>query len=366
VFAYACVFWGLSYLVENRLVHAYACFGLATSLHFLVGGYVLFAALLVALSEGIPLCTLLVPLAGYAIFAAVGTYNAVSELLRALSVPDVSYIIAYLRHPHHMVPATWGRGWGWRLALLGAGWIMVYRHTPRLEGHRRLLLFGAFTMVPFVGGLLIAPFDPRGTFLKYYPFRVGDTLFPFIVILCGYCALQQWVRGRVLAVGLTLALTGIMLNATFTFVRQARAFDGRPDARRAWVEACTWLRERTPREVVVLAPPAEESFTLLAQRATVVQFKFFPFSQAEVSEWYGRLLDLTGGKPPRTTGEAADAELNDAYFHLAGGEIARLATKYGAEYVLTTCEESREGALVFSARPYCVYQLEARAASSAR
>jgi hypothetical protein len=67
---------------------------------------------------------------------------------------------------------------------------MAFWHTSRLEGPRRLLLFGAFTMVPFVVGLLIAPFDPRGIFLKYYPFRVGDTLFLFIVILCGYFVLQ--------------------------------------------------------------------------------------------------------------------------------------------------------------------------------
>ena len=213
-------------------------------------------------------------------------------------------------------------------------------------------------MVPFVAGLLVAPFDPRGTFLKYYPFRVGDTLFPFIVILCGYFVLQRWVRGRVLAVVLTLALTIITIKTTYTFASQVRWFDGRPDAERAWVEACTWLREMTPRAVVVLAPPAKASFTLLAQRATVVQFKFFPFTQVEVLEWYHRLLELTGGRPPSKTGFKAGAELNEYYFRLADVEIARLAKKYGAEYVLTKCDESRDSTLVFSTRTYCVYKLQ--------
>jgi len=112
VFAYACVFWGLSFFVEKQLALAYACLGLATSLHFLVGGYALFAALLVALYEGIPIRTIMVPLAGYAIFSAVGTYNVVGEMLRASGVPpEVSYIIAYFRHPHHMVPGAWDSAW---------------------------------------------------------------------------------------------------------------------------------------------------------------------------------------------------------------------------------------------------------------
>jgi hypothetical protein len=327
VFAYACVFFALSFLVEKQLVLAYACLGLATSLHFLVGGYVLFAALLVALYEGISIRTIMVPLAGYAIFSAVGTYNAASEILRTSAVPDVSYIITYFRHPHHMVPATWDSVWWWKLILISTGWTIAYWHTPRLEGPRRLLLFGAFTMVPFVGGLLVAPFDTRGTLLKYYPFRVGDTLFPFIVILCGYFVVQRWVRGRVLAVVLTLALTIITIKTTYTFASQVRWFDGRPDAERAWVEACTWIREMTPSAVVVLAPPAKASFTLLAQRATVVQFKFFPFTQVEVLEWYHRLLDLTGGRLPSKTGFKAEAELNEYYFRLADVEIAKLAKK---------------------------------------
>jgi hypothetical protein len=244
VFAYACIFGGLSFLVKKQLVLAYACLGLATSVHFLVGGYVLFAALLVALYEGIPIRTMVIPLAGYAMFSAVGTYNAASEILQASGVPpEVSYIIAYFRPPHHMVPATWDSTWWWRLILFGAGWIIAYWHASRLEGPRKLLLFGAFTMVPFVAGLLVAPFDPRGTFLKYYPFRVGDILFPFIVILCGYFVLQRWVRGQVLAVVLTLALMIITIRATYGFASQVRVFDGRPDVEQARFEVCTWLRE---------------------------------------------------------------------------------------------------------------------------
>jgi hypothetical protein len=361
VFAYACVFWGLSFLVEKQLARAYACFGLATSLHFLVGGYALGAGLLVVLYEGMSIRTIMGPLVGYTVFSAVGIYNVASEILRASGSPEVSYIIVYFRHPHHMVPATWGSAWWWRLMLLGAGWIIAYGHTFRREGPRRLLLFGAFTMVPFVAGLLVAPFDSHGTFLKYYPFRVGDTLFPFIVILCGCFVLQRWVRGRILAVVLTLALTIITIKATYTFANQVRVFNGRPDAERAWVEACTWLREMTPSAVVVLAPPAKSSFTLLAQRATVVQFKFFPFTQVEVLEWYHRLLDLSGGRPPRNSGFKAQAELNESYFRLTDGEIAGLAKTYGAEYLLTKCDESRHSALVFSNKTYCVYHLELRA-----
>jgi hypothetical protein len=113
--------------------------------------------------------------------------------------------------------------------------------------------------------------------------------------------------------------------------------------------------------VKVLAPPARSSFTLLAQRATVVQFKFFPFTQVEVLEWYHRLLDLAGGRPPSATGFKAQAELNESYYRLTDVELTRLARKYGAEYILTKCDESHHSALVFSNKTYCVSKLEAHA-----
>lgn len=160
---------------------------------------------------------------------------------------------------------------------------------------------------------------------------------------------------------LTLALTIIMIKDSSAFANQVQLFDSHSDAERAWVEACTWLREMTPRTGIVLAPPAKSSFPLLAQRATVVQFKFFPFTQMEVLEWYHRLLDLTGGRPPSEAGFKAQAEINEYYFRLTDGEIARLTKKYNAEYLLTKCDEKRHSALVFSNETYCVFKLQAHA-----
>jgi hypothetical protein len=94
----------------------------------------------------------------------------------------------------------------------------------------------------------------------------------------------------------------------------------------------------------------------------VVQFKFFPFTQAEVPEWYRRLRDLAGGKLPNIIGFDPEEELNGRYFRLGDGEIIRLAKKYGAGYVLTTCRGSRDLALVFSNGTYCVYKPEVRPA----
>jgi hypothetical protein len=106
----------------------------------------------------------------------------------------------------------------------------------------------------------------------------------------------------------------------------------------------------------VLAPPALDSFTLLAERATVVQFKFFPFTHAAIPEWYSRLSDLAGGVLPEETGSESMAALNEAFYALPDAEALDLMRKYGASRLVTTCRRSSVLVEEYANARYCVYR----------
>jgi len=355
-FAYAWVFFGLAHLVERRYTWAYGFFGLATSFHFLVGGYTLLAALLLSLHERCPPRLLAKSLALFGAWAVVGIYNVAQELLAGLPPDNASYVLAYIRQPHHLAPATWEGMWPVRLALFIAAWIVVYLHARSVPGTRRLLLFGAFTIIPFGAGLAVAPFDHQGAFLQYFPFRLGDTLFPLIVLLGAYHVAVRWTNRSMLAPLLVLSACMLMVSAAHAFAKQARKFDGNVREQRPWVEVCEWIRQQTPRDVVVLTPPTKPSFTVLAQRATVFQFRFFPFTRAAIPEWHARLIDVTGGAKLEKTGFAAGPQLEAAYHDLTDAELARIARKYGAELIVARCADRLDLTLEYSNGTYCVYR----------
>jgi hypothetical protein len=356
VFAYVCIFFALPYLLDRKYWRACALVGVATSIHFLVGGYAFLATLLFLVYDRATLRVTLTAGAIWFVCAGVGIYHVTVELLATFDAQKVAHIIVYLRHPHHLLPSYWHWPKWVKLAALCAAWAVAYRGASQSEPTKRLLVFAAFTMVPFFAGIAIAPFDHNGTFLRLYLFRLGDTLFPLFVLLCLYHALLVApVSQRTLQKSLTVAASLVMVYTGLHFGYKLWQFTGSPSDDTPWVEACTWLRHETPRDAIILAPPGKESFTLLARRACVSQFKFFPFTEAAVSEWYQRLLDVSGGSAPTNVGFAVPDEVNDKFYDLPDSYLRELMAKYRATYVLTTCAKARDLQRVYSNDTYCVY-----------
>ena len=356
VFAYVCIFFALPYLLDRKYGRACALVGVATSIHFLVGGYAFLATLLFLVYDRATLRVALTASAIWFVCAGVGLYHVTVELMATFDAQNVSHIIVYLRHPHHLLPSHWHWSKWVKLAMLCAAWAVAYRGARRSEPTKRLLIFTAFTMVPFFFGVAIAPFDHNGTFLRLYMFRLGDTLFPLFILICLYHALLVVpVSQRMLQKSLLVTASLVMVYTGLHFGYKLAQFTGSPSDDAPWVEACTWLRQETPRDAIVLAPPGKESFTLLARRACVSQFKFFPFTESAVGEWYQRLLDVSGGSAPTNVGFAIPHEVNEKFYDLPDSYLRELMAKYHATYVLTTCTADRDLQRVYSNGTYCVY-----------
>jgi len=310
-------------------------FGIATSFHILVGGYGFLSYLIWSLSERANFKVWFKILCYYCLGAVVGIYNAVTEIATAWAFPDVSKLIVFFRVPHHTVPAYFSHHYEYKLIILLVGFIVLYWFIRTPESPKQLLRYAAITMITFMGGLFIASFDTNGTFLKYYLFRLGDTLFPLFIALVGYFGIKRFLSKRIIRIALPVvgSFCFIMAGTNFAFdINSFRRTDASADK---WAQTCMWVKEHTAKDSLFLIPPGRISFTVLTERATVATFRSFPFSRAYISEWYSRLMDLNGGVPPKQVGFAAKKELDENYYNLDELKIRKLMQKYDASYIIT-------------------------------
>jgi hypothetical protein len=94
------------------------------------------------------------------------------------------------------------------------------------------------------------------------------------------------------------------------------------------------FRVHSDRDAIVLVPPTEEtwSFKLYAERADVVDTKNTPFTDAGLAEWRHRMDDVLGTRALPNVDHVA------AWRAQSPEALRRVATKYGAHYLLTRDE----------------------------
>ena len=176
VWADAVVVWGAVFAVRQRWTAAYACFGAAALLQFLVGFYagVLALPALWQANRRNKLSALGLWALGLALIYGPIWFNGTTgagELDNATFVE----IYAQLRHPHHLIPSTWG--WPvWVQAgvfYAGAWWFLrkTARDRPAFEQtllHATLALTAAALAVNFV----FVEIQPLAWIAKLQPARI--------------------------------------------------------------------------------------------------------------------------------------------------------------------------------------------------
>ena len=336
--------------------------GLACSAHVLVGGYGALTLAVLAWRRSVQQrCR-----GGLALVAAlVGAFALYKPVLGrvvelAMPVPALpqglspAWLYVVFRHPHHLVPSSWGKGWLVLLVVL-AGWSVLGAWLARgavrrLPGHeaqacRDLWLWSALALVPFGVGLLASLVDADGVLLQLYPFRLADTLVPLTLVLLGARALQALVgscaiRSRVwpslALVGLSaLVLVSAWLTSRGAVLRPWQA-SAVPEKKAPLYRA---LMASTPPGSRVLTPPGGFSdLALRTSRAQVVQFRLVPGSLRLLGAWSRRLADLAGGEAALSEGPggaAAERRLIAAYASLSASDLATLARRYDVSAVVT-------------------------------
>jgi hypothetical protein len=232
--------------------------------------------------------------------------------------------------------------------------------------------FTSLALVPFLLGLLIAPLDREGRFLQYYPFRLGDVMLPLNACLLFLCVLQEVCSGKArrwLVMGSLIFLGSVCAMQAFQFHGQLQALRQFPGERQGvdpqWKDLCAWVRQHTPREAVIISPPASlDNFSWLAERATIAKFKLLPPSRAGIMEWHDRLSALSGDVdpwpvPPVTEDrrKAIRAALDRGYGQLSTSRAQELMSKYRSQYLVTRVGHHLDLPVMYRNPWYVVYGL---------
>ena len=361
-FAYALLLLAFVSWRQSRSGWAGLQAGLACSAHVLVGGYgALTLAALAWCRSAQRRCRGWLALAA-ALLGAFALYGPVLGRLAELARPasalpqglSPAWLYVVFRHPHHLVPSSWGKGW-MVLLLVMMGWSVLgvwlargaARHLPDNDAQacRDLWLWSALALVPFGVGLLASLVDPAGALQQLYPFRLADSLLPLTFVLVGARALQALVGSRainsrawqrVCIVGLSaLVLVSAGLTSRGAVLRPWRAFALPPEK----ADLYRALMAATPPGGRVLTPPGGFSdLALRTSRAQVVQFRQVPGSMRLLDEWSRRLADLAGSERVLLEGPggaAAERRLMAAYGRRSPAALAALTQRYGVVAVVT-------------------------------
>ena len=292
-FAYLMFFFGLNYLLEKRYLLSSAFLGLAASFHVLVGGYlsILYFAVRLIQNRKIGLKELLV----YGIGGAGAIFAIFYELSLPLPPVKMDYVYVMMRVPHHVLPNWKLIGWLPEYIIYNLIFIFTYKKTNSVP-LKTLILFVLLSNIFWITGLSVYWLG-KYEMLKYYFFRVADTLFPFTAFLVIAHYLDKFFDYSKKVSALIIVI--ILSICTFQFSTRAKVFFSSPDKNADMYE---WIKKNTKKDAVFLVDPTISDFYISAERPMVISYKNFTQIKSYFPEALERLkfasqLELDHQKP---------------------------------------------------------------------
>lgn len=375
-FAYTFIIFALAFAMEDRLITAAIFAGLATSAHVLVGIYGTFCivvAYLVLRKNEIPkprAVKLFVSVILYLVTAGFGIYAALSNIARVN--PDLSRKAGeiYVQHrvAHHVLPSAWGNSL-WPLISLAFLVIIIGLFLFIKRKKLRLLLFTALVSFGLLAIGAIIFYAGAVPLLKYYWFRFPDVFIPFTLIMIiayfGTCLIEKPGKtgkvSRIAFVG--LAILTLVYGGWRFYVKTASVIRHK-DTEYARIEpelyeVLHWISENTDRDALFLVSPTIEEFYHIAERPMFVSLKHSPQSDAEIMEWFNRLMFITDGQKPTEGGIYSNPDWVEKQFYtLSKDELTRIRREYPIAYYLDYNDNKPLLPAVFSNNSYRLCRLD--------
>ncbi len=385
IFAYAMVLLAIGFMLRKRYRLTAFLLGLGTSFHVLVGGYTsLFVLGWVILRRKTRFPSMrelgfIVPL--YLITSVFGLKAIIEELSSPTptSPISISYIYVFLRMPHHLNPLSWPAHWWitpiFFLVMLvsSAGVLWFNRPTKELsqqfeqyEARIGLFEFTLISLIPYVLGVVIAPFDSQGRLLQYYLFRVGDVMLHLNACFLFVCALDQiftirkqqkvllFLCSLVLSISIVKGFHNFQkdFQSTLNFPNEVQEVDPQ------WKDMAAWVRKNTQKNAIFISPPVEfANFIWLTERPTIAKYKLMAQTKTGTLEWFSRMRDLSGnfnGVDPLT--KFNEKLLTDGYNNLTTDQAKALIIKYHASYLVTRIQHQLDLPVAYRNKSYVLYQ----------
>jgi hypothetical protein len=372
VAAYALIAYGLEQLIVGQLARAGLLFGAATTLHVIVGGWATVAAVITVLWSGTGTArerwrALALALLAAAPGLTLALYAAATA--DAAGRASASDLYVHFRNPHHADPRAWAISWRTitkgTAVLAVLGWTLYAR--PRASAEAWIARFALATFLP-LGSVLLATRFPSGhVVLQLFPFRVGSAITLLAGVALGTAMLLRWFPAplarwlpRVAGLGIAvLAVQAFARNLALLRVFPEGGWPSNVSAERAHslLDACTFVRQHTDPDALVLASPAIDSIGYLMRRPVVVLFKCVPSHPRALHEWHGRLVDMNGG-PFRLPGWSAQHEVDANFRALSRDQYLALGEKYGASVLLVRRRDDLDLPVLYANADWSVLALD--------
>ena len=333
--AYICLIFALDFFCGERDVLAATLLGLAFAFHPVIG--------LWGMAAAIP--ALLICRRNFRqilkIVAITGTFSLVGAIpllkMRAESIEPTIENLKYfqlVKFPHHFDPFSWSRSETLLTCALMAFCLVIHFQIKNAKPPDFLIAFLTLLGVFFMFGIAARAFNLY-EIMKYTPTRLFAVFIPLFFFLYLSRAFYENLLRKTLQIAALLPIIILSLWARIP----ARGFEQSKATYDAWTQtaddtadAFVWLRNNTPKDIIVLAPPWRYDFWYLSERAEVVNYRKPVI--ADVGEWQNRLNDLIGKAEPEN-GFREEEELAKFYFQISKEKIDSLAEKYKAEYFIT-------------------------------
>lgn len=338
--AYICLIFALDRFCDEKDILSAILLGLAFSFHPVVGLWGIAAAIPALLICRRDILQILKISVITGVFSLIGAIPLLQ--MRADSIEPTTENLKYfqlVKFPHHFDPFSWSRSAILLLCIMLIFCVIVHVQSKRAKPLDFLLTFLTMLGVFFVFGIIFRVFN-QYELMKYTSTRLFAVFIPLFFFLYLSKAYQQNLLQKPLQIALLLTIILLMIwnRVPLTGFGQAKStceiWNQSPDDTAA---AFLWLKNNTPKDIVVIAPPWRYDFWYLSERAEVVSYRKPVI--ADIGEWQNRLDNLIG-KPEFESGIREDAELAKFYFALNKETMDSLADKYKAAYLISETDYS--------------------------
>ncbi len=379
-FSYIALMASFLFLSRRKYFIASFLLGLSVSFHILVGGYGTIGIILLLLFEHknfkIDFRTLIIAAGIYLIAASFGIYAIFETLFLGPAVDKIraGLIYVYTRVPHHVLPSYWiSRGGLWKPFIKLTFSLLIVIPSAIRPWSSFVRLFSRFTIITMTFAAVGFGFYFTGRYdlLKYYPFRLPDTMLPVsaFFLFCSYISREEFRIGsvftnknrKIIAILLSIIIfIGIgtsFIKSIDRYIKDPEYYLSKRTKENPERKLYEWIRSNTPHNSVFLIPPMERDFFLVAQRAQFVDYKHSPQSEADIIEWYHRLVLLSGKEDDRTGYKLDFKDISANYFKISLKNIDNLLKEYRIDYYIGLRREDLPFKKVFESENLALYDL---------
>jgi hypothetical protein len=386
VCAYGFAFAALTDLMCNRVRRAAVFAGAAVLFHILVGGWFLMRlgiAVLVdrrrfpfsqlvtfALISGVVLSPMIIPVLKYRSLTT-SVAKTAAETNFATDNFDADRIIVKFRNPHHLDPdRVLSRKVIIRAVFMIVALFGCFYITQRGRDATLLIMFTSFLtslwIIAFIAGKAQWYWP-----LKFYLFRVGDTVLPLLFWLCvpawafntllrhdSSSLAQKLIALTVWTAAMCLIGTGFPREAKREVFRNIKTWQQPADSELH--AAFDWIRQYTEENDVFLINPCKKKFgfQLYTDRPVFVNFKPTPHNK-KIARWFEKLQATNGGRSFQGRGFGVCKEINKNFPNLNVAHLQSIRERYRARYYFVDMERPLlKPMLVFHNGRWHIYDLE--------